>query len=95
MVRFYSLCLVVFFLSFSTFLHAGMSENSRNLNTSQFASLYRHAIVVDCRSRLEYDVLHVKNAVHIPSGTMVGEDLERLMQQFPHKPIIFYCNGAG
>ena len=95
MLRFYNVCMVLFFLLASGNLHAETYGNPRHLNTDQFSSLYGHAIVVDCRSRLEYDVLHIKNAVHIPSGTMVGEDLERLLQHYPHKPIVFYCNGDG
>ena len=95
MLRFYSIGLMLFFFLAGGCLHAETYENSRHINTDQFTSLYDYAIIVDCRSRLEYDVLHIKNAVHIPSGTMVREDLERLRQKFPHKPIVFYCNGSG
>jgi rhodanese-related sulfurtransferase len=85
----------LFLFLMSTSLHAETYEKSRHINTDQFAALYGHAIIVDCRSRLEYDVVHIKKAVHIPSGTMVKEDLDHLIQQFPHKPIVFYCNGTG
>ena len=95
MLRFYSLGFGLFFFFMGSSLAAETYENPRHINTDQFASLYGHAIIVDCRSRLEYDVLHIKNAVHIPFGTMVKEDLDRLIQQFPHKPIVFYCNGTG
>lgn len=95
MLRIYSVLLVCVFFCVSGNVYAETYENHRHINTDQFSSLYGHSIVVDCRSRLEYDVLHVKNAVHIPSGTMVGEDLERLLEVYPHKPIVFYCNGAG
>ena len=76
-------------------LQAETYKESRHLGTDQFFPLYGHATVVDCRSRMEYDVLHIKGAIHIPSGTMVGEDLERLLELYPHKPIVFYCNGSG
>jgi predicted sulfurtransferase len=94
MVRFFSWCLLAVFLLASAPLHAEIYSTPGHINTGQFAALYDHAIVVDTRSRLEYDVLHIKNAVHIPSGTMVAEDLERLLKQYPHKPIVFYCNGT-
>lgn len=95
MLRFFSLCLLAVFLLVSVPLHAETYSISGHINTDQFAALYDHSIVVDTRSRLEYDVLHIKNAVHVPSGTMVGEDLERLLRQYPHKPIVFYCNGTN
>lgn len=88
----------VFLLLFLLLVGVSSAEtygNPRHINTDQFATLYGHAVVVDCRSRLEYDVLRIKGAVHIPSGTMVAEDLHRLLSQYPHKPIIFYCNGAN
>ncbi len=95
MLRLKTICLGLFFLFTSGSLHAETGVNSKYINTQQFASIYDHAIVVDCRSRLEYDILHIKDAVHIPSGTMVREDLDLLRQQFPHRPLIFYCNGGG
>ncbi len=95
MLRLYSVCLLLFYCLASGNVVAETHEDARYLQTDQFASLYDHAIIVDCRSRLEYDMLHIKNAVHIPSGTMVPEDLERLLHVAPHKPIVFYCNGAG
>lgn len=93
MSRFKTVCLFMLFLFTGGSLHAETGIKSKAVNTRQFASLYDHAIVVDCRSRLEYDMLHIKDAVHIPSGTMVREDLDLLRQQFPHRPIVFYCNG--
>jgi len=95
MSRLYPLYLILFFFLVGGNLRAETYTNPRHINTSEFASLYDHAIVVDSRSRLEYDVLHIKNAVHIPAGTMVGEDLDRLLEQSPHRPIVFYCNGAN
>ncbi len=95
MIRLCGLSVAIFLCLIPVCLQAEIYNDSRQLNTEQFARLHGHAIVVDCRSRLEYDVLHIQGAVHIPSGTMVGEDLERLLLQYPHKPIVFYCNGPG
>lgn len=95
MLRFYMSCLVLFVLAYSGSLQAETYESVRHINTDEFASLYDHAIVIDSRSRLEYDVLHISNAVHIPASTMVAEDLQRLRGQYPHRPIIFYCNGSN
>lgn len=64
-----------------------------HIGTLELVQIFDLAHLVDCRSRLEYDVLHLKNAVHVPVVTMVREDLDRLRRKDPAKAIVFYCNG--
>ncbi len=54
------------------------------------------AIIIDARSTVEYDTLRIKSAINIPLS-MPTEDftkqLQKLREQKPHSPIVFYCNG--
>lgn len=65
------------------------------IGSVELNQIFDLAHLVDCRSRLEYDVLHMENAVHVPFATMVREDLERLLDKDPSKAIVFYGNGEG
>lgn len=66
-----------------------------HLDNAALAQIFDFAHLVDCRSRFEYDVLHMKNSVHIPVATMLRDDLERLRDKDLTKPIVFYGNGEG
>lgn len=53
-----------------------------------------HVILVDVRTRYEYDTLHIKGAVHVtPSKDKLPEALRELRARSP-KPFVFYCNGT-
>ena len=62
------------------------------VTTAELVEIYDLVVPVDCRSRLEFNVLHMKGAVHIPVGTMVKEDIFRVKQYSPGKILLFYCN---
>ncbi len=64
-----------------------------HIGSTELNQFFDLAYLIDCRSRLEYDILHMKNAAHIPEGTMVRDDLERLRIKDPTKAIVFYGNG--
>ena len=52
-------------------------------------------IVVDVRSKGEFETIHIKNAVNIPYGTAnFIKDLNRLAQMNSNKKIAVYDNGA-
>ncbi len=52
------------------------------------------SIVVDVRSRYEYDTLHIKGAHNVPlNSPQFIEEIRRLSAKHPEKQIIFYCNG--
>lgn len=50
-------------------------------------------VIVDARSKYEYETLRIKGAVNIP---VANEDFElkvKKLSQITEKPIVFYCNG--
>ena len=52
-------------------------------------------VVVDVRSKLEYDVIHVTGAVHAPVSKQTFDSaVTELAQQNPGKTLVFYCNGT-
>lgn len=55
---------------------------------------YHNTIIVDVRSKFEYDVIHINKAVHVPVATaMFIKDLTKVRSKDGKTPIAFYCNG--
>jgi rhodanese-related sulfurtransferase len=55
---------------------------------------YQKTIIVDVRSKIEYDVIHINKAVHLPVATaMFTKDLEKIRDKNGQDPMAFYCNG--
>ncbi len=53
-----------------------------------------NVIIVDVRSKIEYDVIHPKGAIHIPvSNVNFVKNVDKLIKENPGKKIAFYCNG--
>lgn len=50
-------------------------------------------IIVDARSRYEYDTLRIKNAINIPVANDSFETEIRRIADESNKTIVFYCNG--
>ena len=51
-------------------------------------------IIVDVRSKIEYDVIHTDGAAHIPiSNKAFVKNVKELIAKHPDKKIAFYCNG--
>ena len=51
-------------------------------------------IIVDVRSSIEYDVIHMEGARHIPlSNSNFVKEIQELSRLNPDKKIAFYCNG--
>lgn len=52
-------------------------------------------IIVDVRSKIEYEVIHPTGAVHVPiSNKNFVKNVEALIAKNPGKKIAFYCNGT-
>ncbi|WP_018938386.1 MULTISPECIES: rhodanese-like domain-containing protein [unclassified Thioalkalivibrio] len=49
--------------------------------------------VIDVRPRLEYDILHIEGAHHVPLGAPDFEDQVRALEEQHGGPLVFYCNG--
>lgn len=65
------------------------------IGTGELAQHYDKTIVVDVRSGIEFDVVHVAKAVHLPIalGNFLQE-LEKTRSKEEKTPIAFYCNGT-
>jgi len=50
-------------------------------------------IVIDARSKLEYETLRITNAVNIPVSSKTFEEQVKAIRSKSTKPIVFYCNG--
>jgi rhodanese-related sulfurtransferase len=65
------------------------------IGSETLAAAYERAVIVDVRSRMEYDVVHINKAVHLPVDipTFLA-DLRKLRAPQGSEPIAFYCNGT-
>ncbi len=55
---------------------------------------YQKVIIVDVRSKIEFDVIHINKAVHLPVTTaMFVKDLAKVRDKNGSAAIAFYCNG--
>jgi len=54
---------------------------------------FNDVVIVDVRSKFEYDTLQIKGAVNIPVAIKTfGEEVQKLRAK-TDKPLVFYCNG--
>lgn len=51
-------------------------------------------IVIDVRSKYEYDTMHIKGAKHVPLTSKTFEADVRKLRAGGDTPIVFYCNGV-
>jgi len=64
------------------------------IETADLAGEYDDVIIVDVRSQFEFDVVHVKKAVHVPmANIMFVKALEEIRGKSDSKKMAFYCNG--
>jgi len=62
------------------------------ISTEQLIDQYNNIISIDVRSKLEFDVIHMQGALHVPVARIDFEkNIKRLNE---NKPIVFYCNGV-
>jgi rhodanese-related sulfurtransferase len=62
------------------------------MTTEELARKLKDVVVVDVRSKYEYDTLHIKDAIHVELKTGFGEKIFALREKHK-KPFVFYCNG--
>lgn len=62
------------------------------LTTEELGKRINEVLVIDVRSKYEFDTLHVKDAVNVPLTTGFGEKMVQLREKH-NKPFVFYCNG--
>ena len=64
------------------------------ITTGDLKSQYDKAFIVDVRSKIEFNVIHINKAVHLPMAVATfASDLEKTRQKSASSPLVFYCNG--
>lgn len=63
------------------------------LELSELNIQLKEVVVVDARSKLEFDTLRIKDAINIPVASKSFEDQILKLRKSTSKPIVFYCNG--
>ncbi|MFP3872935.1 MAG: rhodanese-like domain-containing protein [Thiohalophilus sp.] len=65
-----------------------------HIELADLAERYDDVVIVDVRSRYEYDTLHIDKAVHVSlDASDFVERMHQLRDKNPDKPIVTYCNG--
>jgi len=60
---------------------------------SDLINKFDKVVVVDTRSKYEYDILRIKDSIHIPVAAKTFEQQVQALRAKTNKPIVFYCNG--
>jgi rhodanese-related sulfurtransferase len=64
------------------------------ISNSRLMADYDRAVIVDIRSRLEYEVGHINKAVLLPlDSDGFADRLQELRPKSAAEPLVFYCNG--
>jgi rhodanese-related sulfurtransferase len=63
------------------------------LETANLDKRFNEVVVVDVRTKYEYDTLRIKDAALIPVTDRTFVDQVRKLRESTPKPIVFYCNG--
>lgn len=63
------------------------------IELADLAKQFKDVVVVDARSILEYETLHVVGSVNIPVAKKSFEAKVAKLRAGTTKPIVFYCNG--
>jgi rhodanese-related sulfurtransferase len=64
------------------------------ISTEDLAAEYDNVVIVDVRSKMEFDVVHILKALHLPvMETTFGNSLEGIRGKTSPQKIVFYCNG--
>lgn len=64
------------------------------LSTAQLREKYDDVLIIDVRSKFEFDVIHIASAVNVPlSEEEFLANLERVRAKDASQPLVFYCNG--
>lgn len=64
------------------------------ISIEELATRYNEIEIVDVRSKMEFDVIHIASAKHIEvTEIKFLQNLEQLRGKSDAKPIAFYCNG--
>lgn len=104
MKKFVQMLFVVLCASFPIFAIAGDGEKFPHrvkfnhvpiMEIEALGTQLDGVIVVDVRSRYEYDTLHILGAVHVSLNKETLPVAVRELRAKSPKPIVFYCNGTS
>lgn len=97
---------LVFFCLMASFVATGANAASSDefpmrvrypdvdiITTADLVKQYDNVVIVDVRTKYEFDTLHIKDAIHLPLGTGFGDKVAALRARSGDKRIVFYCNG--
>jgi rhodanese-related sulfurtransferase len=63
------------------------------MSTGELKQKFKSVVVVDARTKYEFDTIHVKGAENIlVSKNSFADEVKSLRERTP-KPLVFYCNG--
>lgn len=64
------------------------------ISTVELKERFDQVIIIDVRSNLEYDVIHMRNALHNPvTRDSFTRNLKKVRALYGDGDIVFYCNG--
>lgn len=64
------------------------------ISTDDLLERYDTALIVDIRSKFEYEVAHINKAILLPlTDSQFAEKLEEVRPKDGENPLVFYCNG--
>lgn len=63
------------------------------ITTKDLNSMYGKVIIIDARSEMEYEVIHIRGAHNILVGKMQESNLLKLRGKTGKQLLVFYCNG--
>ncbi|WP_162605100.1 rhodanese-like domain-containing protein [Geomonas oryzae] len=64
------------------------------ISTAELKKEYARAVIVDVRSKLEFDVIHITKAVNVPVAQKTFDrEVKELRGRHETAPLVFYCNG--
>ena len=72
------------------------SEKYRDVPYIEISDLYKkinEVVVVDTRSKFEFDTLKIKQSINIPIALKSFDSDVKVLREKTNKPIVFYCNG--
>ena len=66
------------------------------ISTEDLKEKYDDVVIIDVRSQVEFDVVRIKKAIHIPISSRNFEKMlneQQFSREESKKSIVFYCNG--
>ncbi len=76
--------------------HFPLRDKYKNVTIILHDELYRQldqVLVIDVRSKYEYDTIHIINAINVPISNLGFIPRLKEIRQNDPRPIVFYCNG--